>query len=123
MQPQPPAHQGMQGPPGPNGEIRNPFVSALLGMVTFGIYAWWWVFKLAGEINTFLGYKRFSPLKVGLLVSVSCGLYGFYFMFVDGKEIIKELQLRAGLPPDPPIIADLLRMQGAANKVWERIPG
>ena len=96
---------------------------AQINRVTFGFYAFWWQFKLASEINTFLGTKRFSILKMWLLVSVSCGLYGFYFMFVDGKEMIKEVQQRAGLPPDPPMIADLVRMQGALNRVWEHLPG
>jgi hypothetical protein len=109
-------------PRGPKGEVRSVFMVMILNLVTCGIYGMIWFFKMSGEINAFLGVERISPIKVWLLSSVTCGIYGLYFMFVDGKEIVKEVQAKAGLPPDPPFIAGPLQIQGAINKVWEAIP-
>ncbi len=110
-------------PRGPKGEVRSVFTIMLLSVVTFGIYAIWWYFKMAGEVNTFLGYDRMSAIKISLLTSVTCGLYGLYFMFAEGKEIVKEVQTKAGLPADPPFLAGPYQIQGALNKVWQSIPG
>jgi hypothetical protein len=110
------------GPMGPKGEIRNPFVSLLLTGVTCGLYGWYWWFKMASEVNTFLGTNRMNIFKIWGLTAVTCGLYGFYYMFVEGKNIIKEVQAKAGQPEDPPLICDLARMQGRLNSVWEKLP-
>ncbi len=77
---------------------------------------------MASEINAYLGYSRVSVLKVWLFTACTCGLYGFYFMFVDGKNIIREVQAKAGVPESVPFIVDLPRLQGALNGVWEQIP-
>jgi len=97
-------------------------MSLVFVLFSFGFYGFYWWWKMASEVNAFLGEPRFSLLKLFGLSSVTCGLYGFYFMFVDGKNIIKEVQAKAGLPPNPPLIADLLRMQKSLNQVWEQIP-
>jgi len=109
-------------PIGPKGEIRSPLKGMLLSAVTCGLYAWFWVYKMATEINTFLGYERMNLVKLAGLFIITCNLYWFYFLFVEGKNIIREVQAKAGLPEAPPLIADIIRMQGALNKVWEQVP-
>lgn len=108
---------------GPKGEVRSPIMSILLTAVTCGIYGMYWWWKMASEVNAFLGEEKFSILKLFGLSTVTCGLYGFYFMFVEGKEIIKAVQAKAGLPENPPFICDIRAMQGALNAVWEQLPG
>lgn len=48
------------------------------------------------EINTFLGYDRMSVFRIFGLSSVTCGIYGLYFMFVEGKKIIARFRPRLG---------------------------
>lgn len=107
---------------GPKGEIRNPFMALLFTLLSFGLYGWYWWFKMASEINAFLGTPRMNVFKIWGLIAVTCGLYGFYFMLVEGKNVIREVQAKAGLPENPPLIADLPRMQGRLNDVWARLP-
>ncbi len=107
---------------GPKGEIRNPFVSMLFTALSCGLYGWWWWFKMASEINAFLGTERMSVFKIWGLTAVTCGLYGFYYMLVEGKNIVREVQTKAGLPENPPLICDLPRMQARLNAVWEHLP-
>lgn len=106
---------------GPKGEVRSPFMGILLSAVTFGLYAMYWWWKMASEVNAFLGEEKFSILKFFGLSTITCGLYGLYFMFVEGKSVIHAVQEKAGLPQDAPFIVDLPRMQGALNKVWESV--
>ncbi len=94
-----------------------------LTALTCGLYGMYWWWKMASEVNTFLGEEKFNILKFAGLSTITCGLYGFYFMFVEGKEIITAVQTKAGLPPSPPFIVDMARMQTALNNVWEQIPG
>jgi len=94
----------------------------VLWMVTFGIYGIWWWFKVAGEINTFLGYERLSVIKLMLLSSVTCGIYGLYFSFVECRKILAEVQAKAGQPEDTPFLCGPMQIQGTLNKVWEKIP-
>ena len=107
---------------GPKGEVRSPIKGILLTVVTCGLYMWWWVYTMSTEINTFLGYNRMNLLKLAGLFFVTCNMYWFYFLFVEGKNIIREVQAKAGQPEAPPFMADFVRMQGALNKVWEQMP-
>lgn len=107
---------------GPKGEVRSVFLMMVLWVVTLGIYGIWWGFKVCGEVNAFLGTDRISALKIGLLTSVTCGLYGLYFQFVEGKNVIREVQAKAGKPGKVPFIVGPMQFQGALNKVWEGMP-
>ncbi|MEZ4339771.1 MAG: DUF4234 domain-containing protein [Sandaracinaceae bacterium] len=104
---------------GPKGEVRNVFMMALLWVVTFGIYAIWWSFKVAGEVNAFLGTERMSAIKIMAFTFLSCGLYGLYFQFVEAKNILKEVQAKAGQPQETPFVVNPISFQRTLNKVWE----
>ncbi len=108
---------------GPKGEVRSPFMGLLFTALSFGLYGMWWWWKMQSEVNAFLGTDRMSVIKIFGLSFVTCGFYGLYFMWVDGKAIIREVQAKAGLPEKPPFVCDMLRMQKALNEVWESIPG
>ncbi|MGE0788304.1 MAG: DUF4234 domain-containing protein [Sandaracinaceae bacterium] len=107
---------------GPKGDVRSPFLMTLLWPLTLGIYGIWWGFKVCGEVNAFLGTERMSAFKIMALSAVTCGLYGLYYQFVEAKNVIKEVQQKAGLPPKPPFFVGPMQFQGALNKVWETIP-
>ena len=107
---------------GPKGEVRSVFVVFLLWVVTFGIYGIWWSFKVCGEVNAFLGTDRISAIKIGLLSAVTCGLYGLYFQFVEAKNVLREVQQKAGRPGKIPFVVGPMQFQGVLNKVWEGMP-
>jgi hypothetical protein len=107
---------------GPKGEVRSVFLMSLLWVVTLGIYGMWWGFKVSSEVNGFLGEQRLSAIKVYLLTAVTCGLYGLYFQFVEAKNILKEVQTKAGLKPKVPFLIGPMQFQGTLNKVWEAVP-
>ena len=107
---------------GPKGEVRSPIMSILLTVATCGLYGFYWWWKMASEVNAFLGTERMSVLKIFGLSSVTCGLYGLYFIWVDGKNVIREVQAKAGLPENAPFLADQVRLQRALNEVWEQLP-
>lgn len=107
---------------GPKGEVRPPLISFLFTFMSCGLYGLYWGHKLTNEVNAFLGEERMSLLKIVGLSWLTCNAYGLYFIFVEGKEIIKEVQAKAGLPQKAPLLADIVRMQGALNAVWEQLP-
>lgn len=107
---------------GPKGEVRSVFVMMLLWVVTFGIYGVWWSFKVSSEVNAFLGSDRMSAIKVMLLTAVTCGLYGLYFQFVEAKNVLREVQTKAGKPGKVPFVVGPMQFQGTLNKVWEGLP-
>lgn len=107
---------------GPKGEVRSVFMMMILWVVTFGIYGIWWMFKVSNEVNTFLGAERLSAIKVMLLTTVTCGLYGLYFQFVEGKNVLRDVQAKAGQQGKIPFVIGPMQFQGTLNKVWEGLP-
>lgn len=107
---------------GPKGEVRSVFLMLVLWVVTFGIYGIWWSFKVAGEVNAFLGSDRMSAIKIMAFTILTCGLYGMYFQFVEGKNILKEVQAKAGVPQKTPFLIGPMQFQGTLNKVWQAVP-
>ena len=109
-------------PMGPKGEIRGflPFFG--LTFITFGLYITYWYFKVAGEVNAFLGEEKMNAIKLLGLSSITCGLYGLYWNFSVGPQIIKDIQAKAGLPVNAPFFVGPWQFQSALNKVWEKLP-
>lgn len=107
---------------GPKGEVRSPFTSIIFTALSCGIYGGYWWYLMSTEINGFLGEPRMNLLKIWGLSTITCGLYGLYFVWVEGKQIIREVQAKAGMPENPPFMCDLPRMQSALNNVWETLP-
>lgn len=105
------------------GQVRGFFSFFLLHMVTLGIYNLVWWFKVAKEVNTFLGTERMSAGKLVFLSPVTCGIYMFIWQLGDGPKIIKEVQAKAGLPQKAPFFVGPWQFQSALNKVWQALPG
>jgi hypothetical protein len=110
-------------PAGTKGEIRG-FMSFFgLHLITCGLYQTFWWFKVAGEVNTFLGQERMNAGKLLGLTSLTCGIYMIMWQFGEGKKILAEVQQKAGLPVNVPFFLGPWPFQQALNKVWESVPG
>lgn len=109
------------------GEIRNPVTVLILGIVTCGIYQLYWLYLICGEINQGLGREEFNFVKELALSFVTCGLWGFWFLWRLSEAVV-ELQKAWGVEPemDAPILFILnfvyvgpLFIQKSLNNAWE----
>lgn len=109
------------------GEVRNPVMVFALCMFTCGIYAIYWMFTVVGEVNAALGEERFNMLKeVGLSI-VTCGMWGYYFMWRFSEAVV-DVQVAANVEPvmDAPILfvtglfgLSPFFIQQSLNHAWE----
>ena len=115
----------MQGNPGqalgPVGEVRGLMGFFGLHLITLGFYNFYWWFKVAGEVNGFLGQERMSAIKLLLLSPVTCGIYMLIWEFSEGGKILKDVQAKAGLPQSAPFFVGPWQFQRELNKVWEAV--
>ena len=109
-------------PNGPKGKIRGFIGFAFLHLITLGIYNPIWWFKVAEEVNTFLGQQRMSGAKMVFLSPLTLGIYFLIWQFGDGPKIVKEIQGRAGLPQNSPFAVSPWGFQRELNKVWKALP-
>ena len=109
------------------GEVRNPVRELVLGMVTCGFYALYWMFTAVNEVNAALGEERFNFMKeIGLSI-VTCGLWGYYCLWRFSESVV-EVQNKAGVQPamDAPILfvtalfgLGPFFIQTGLNNAWE----
>jgi len=107
---------------GPKGKVRGFFSFFFLHLITLGIYNVFWWFRVAREVNEFLGEERMSGAKMVFLSPLTLGIYALIWQFRDGPRIIKDVQTRAGLPPKAPFFVGPWQFQSALNKVWTALP-
>ena len=109
------------------GEVRNPFVVYILGMVTCGIYAIYWFFQVCNELNEGLGREEYSAGKEFALTVITCGAWGMWWMWRASESVV-ELQEKWGTEPkfDAPIVFVIsimgfaaIAMQMSLNNAWE----
>ena len=113
------------------GEIREPALVLILGIITCGIYYLWWMYRSASDIQEFLGEPDISPGTEILLMLITCGIYAIYW---DYKYCRKIAQMRTivGMNPDDQsvlclilnifqlgVVASLIE-QTHLNEVWRR---
>ncbi|MBI5536311.1 MAG: DUF4234 domain-containing protein [Deltaproteobacteria bacterium] len=107
---------------GPKGKVRGFFSFFFFHLITLGVYNVFWWFKVANEVNTFLGEQRMSAAKVIFLSPLTLGLYALVWQFSTGPKIIKDVQQRAGLLPKAPFFVSPWSFQSSLNKVWNALP-
>lgn len=107
---------------GPKGKNRGFIGFFFLHCITLGIYNPVWWFKVAGEVNTFLGQERMSGAKIVFLSPLTLGIYFLLWQFKDGPKIVRELQARAGLQQKSPFAVSPWGFQRELNKVWNALP-
>ncbi len=113
------------------GQVRSPALVIILSIVTCGIYAWYWIYKMSEELQRATGKSTISPGVELLLCIVTCGIYLIYWFYKYGK-MITEAQEQAGLNAEDNAVLYLLLaifglgvvnmalMQSAVNKIWEQ---
>jgi hypothetical protein len=111
------------------GERREPAIVLLLSIVTCGIYYFYWLYCVSGEIQEFLQEPDTSPGLEVLLSILTMGLYVIYWDYKTGQKIAR-MQGRVGLPvTDNAILYLVLNLvgfgfvnalieQGHLNEVW-----
>lgn len=75
---------------------RNIGLCIVFSLLTCGIYALYWMYKLTEETNSLSGDSSTSPGLVILLSIVTCGIYTFYWAYKMGKQL-QVAQEAAGL--------------------------
>lgn len=87
----PQAHGQAQPPaPGPVGEVRSTGLAILLFVVTFGIYGWYWWFKVHEEM------KRHTGQGIGGVVALVLAIFvGIVMPYLTSAEV-GAVQERAG---------------------------
>jgi hypothetical protein len=116
----------MMGAHGAKGQVRNPIMVLVWGIVSCGITQVIWFFSIANEMKTYLQRDEPNALKVFGLSIVTCGIYGLYWMVARCGVLLQEMQQRAGLPqPNNPGILllipyyNVIVLQEELNKVWQ----
>ncbi|MHB1461843.1 MAG: DUF4234 domain-containing protein [Armatimonadota bacterium] len=113
------------------GEIREPALVLIFGIITCGFYHLWWMYQTSEDIQSFLGEPDISPGMEILLMVVTCYIYAVYW---DYKYCRKIAQMRSivGLnPDDQSILCLILKILGMGvvaslieqthlNEVWRR---
>ena len=111
------------------GVTRSPLAVLLLGIVTCGIYWFYWEHTVAKEVNEFLGREEISP-GVALFGAMCCIPVAIYVEYLIVKAL-PAMQRAAGRPPEEPNMmlhlllaiflgpAEAMIIQSELNKIWE----
>ncbi len=69
-------------------ERRSIGVCILLSIITFGIYMFYWMYKVNDDVAVVSGEP---PITTGgmliLLTIVTCGIYGIYWAYTTGEKL------------------------------------
>ena len=69
---------------------RNIVIYILLNIITCGIYGWYFIYKLAEDVNIMCaddGQKTSGLLTFVLLNFVTCGFYAYYWYYQLGNRL------------------------------------
>ena len=77
------------GPQGYGGPIlpRSIALAIILSIITCGIYAFYWMYRINEELNQLAGnYQATSGGAVVLFDIITCGIYGIYWAYKMGQN-------------------------------------
>jgi hypothetical protein len=113
------------------GEKREPAMVIVFGILTCGIYLYYWIFQTSTEIKNALGGREdINPTMDIVLTIVTCGLYAIY-LFYRYPQLLLELQDRTRQPRNDIStisiilavvglgIVSIFMIQTELNKVWD----
>lgn len=129
---EPPGYMQPQGGGGITtpGEKRDPVMVLILGILTCGIYALYWVYKTSSEIKDALGRDDINPVLDTALSFITCYLWLIYLAY-KYPQLLLQLQERAGVPRNDISLISLIlaivglvpisffMIQSELNKVWD----
>lgn len=111
------------------GQVRSVAMVVLLGIITCGIYSFYWIYATSKEVAVASGEKDNAGMEL-LLCLVTCGIYMLYWYYkYSQKTVALGEQENAGVDQNLPILALILAvftvgivaaaiMQANLNKVW-----
>ena len=92
---------------------RNIAVCIILSIVTCGIYEFYWLYKMAEDVNSIRqDPNATSPGMVLLLSIVTCGIYLFFWFYKSGEAIDNALMMQGRQPGSKAILYLLLSIFG-----------
>ena len=96
-----------------NETVRSIPIAIILSIVTCGIYAFFWIYRLNREVNQAAGKFHYTGGAIVLLLTfLTCGLYSIYWNYQMGVNI-EVLKQNLGKPSgSTPIIYLLLSIFG-----------
>jgi hypothetical protein len=113
------------------GEKRDPIMVIVFGILTCGIYMYFWVYQTSLEIKNALGGREDINPTLDVVLSIfTCGLYVIYLAY-RYPQLLMELQDRSGQPRNDITtisiilaicglgIVSLFMIQTELNKVWD----
>ena len=112
------------------GEKRDPIMVLILGILTCGIYAIYWVYKTSSEIRDALGREDINPALDAVLSLLTCYIWLIYLAY-KYPQLLLQLQERAGLPRNDISLVSLIlaivglspisffMIQSELNNVWD----
>lgn len=128
---EPPGYMQPQGGGGMTpGEKRDPIMVLILGILTCGIYAIYWVYKTSSEIKGALGRDDINPALDAVLSFITCYVWLIYLAY-KYPQFLLELQEKAGLPRNDISLVSLIlaivglspisffMIQSELNNVWD----
>jgi len=110
------------------GKKRDPVVILILGLVTCGIYWFYWEYQVAKEVNQFLGREEISP-GLALFGALCCLPITIYVEYLIVKAL-PVMQREAGMPPEQPSMplhialailfgpVEAMILQSELNRIW-----
>ncbi len=76
---------------------RSIVICIILSMVSFGFYSIYWFISMVNELNVVSNMpKEQSGGVVFLLTLLTCGIYGFVWMYKSGEQLCKAKKIATG---------------------------
>jgi len=113
------------------GEKRDPIMVIVFGILTCGIYMYFWVYQTSLEIKNALGGREDINPTLDVVLSIfTCGLYVIYLAY-RYPQLLLELQDKTAQPRNDITtisiilaicglgIVSLFMIQTELNKVWD----
>ena len=115
-------------PAGTKGKVEDPKMVLILGLVTCGLYAIYWMWLRTKEINTYLGEQRINPMFI--IPGCICGPVVLYAMFLTCKAL-PDMQKKAGVEAKDEFVLHLILFlllspvgmymyQQKLNEIWAK---
>jgi len=83
---------------------RSPVVVVVLSLVTFSIYAYFWLYSTTYELKEETGREDLNPGLDLLLAIVTLGLWGLYASFRNAQIVHEELLSRGKTHEDSSVV-------------------